>query len=453
MAAPVVVSFWMRSLFTFVDTIYASTLGDSAVAAIGLSIPFEFLMIAVWVGLSTGLTSNIARAIGARQGKMVEQYLAVTWRMVEAVVPLFMAIGGACWFLAPKLSPSAETAHQFAIYGTVLIGGSALSTFWAVIPDSVVKAHGDTRATMWAGIWSNVINVGLNTIFTFAFHWGIFGIALSTVIGRFGGLVYALRKASAHQTAWKASGEAGAAGLDPAPYRAILALAAPAALAYCLMASETGAVNVFLAGLPHGTESIAAYAIHYRVLQFALMPAIATAVAMLPFAARRFGENDLAGIRAGLRQVHVAGLLYVAVTMPILFIGAVPLATALTTSPITGQLATFAIRVIPLMCLASMSMFLCRPVFEGLGRGKPGLVMAFLRYVLLAVPAAWLGIRVARGLDAPGLYGLIAGQIIAAALSSAVFLMWTRSLVRRMGDTALDAVGGAMVEGSSSPRT
>ncbi len=42
---PLVVSFWMRAAFTFVDTIYASTLGDSAVAAIGLSLPFEFLMV------------------------------------------------------------------------------------------------------------------------------------------------------------------------------------------------------------------------------------------------------------------------------------------------------------------------------------------------------------------------------------------------------------------------
>src|SRR5262245_40356555 len=88
MAAPLVVSFWMRSLFTFVDTIYASTLGDASVAAIGLSLPFEFLMIAVWVGLSTGLTSNLARAMGARPGDRIRQYLGSTWISVLAIVPL-----------------------------------------------------------------------------------------------------------------------------------------------------------------------------------------------------------------------------------------------------------------------------------------------------------------------------------------------------------------------------
>ena len=72
MSAPLVVSFVMRAAFTFVDTIYAATIGDAAVGAIGLSLPFEFLMIALWVGLSTGLTSCLSRSIGAREGRKIE---------------------------------------------------------------------------------------------------------------------------------------------------------------------------------------------------------------------------------------------------------------------------------------------------------------------------------------------------------------------------------------------
>ena len=65
------------------------------------------------------------------------------------------------------------------------------------------------------------------------------------------------------------------------------------------MAVESGIINRLLKALPSATEAIAAYAIQYRVLQFVLMPAIATAAAMLPFAARRFGERDVDGIRRG----------------------------------------------------------------------------------------------------------------------------------------------------------
>ena len=64
MAAPLVVSFVMRAAFTLVDTVFAATIGDPAVAAIGLTIPFEFVLIAIWVGLSTGLTSNLSRSVG-----------------------------------------------------------------------------------------------------------------------------------------------------------------------------------------------------------------------------------------------------------------------------------------------------------------------------------------------------------------------------------------------------
>ena len=52
---------------------------------------------------------------------------------------------------------------------------------------------------MWAGIASNITNVVLNTIFVFVFHWGVFGIALSTIIGRIAGLAYALVMAKRHE--------------------------------------------------------------------------------------------------------------------------------------------------------------------------------------------------------------------------------------------------------------
>ena len=431
MTAPLVLSFWMRSLFTFVDTYYASFLSDAAVAAIGLSFPFEFMMIAVWVGLSTGLTSNFSRAMGAREETKLRQYVDATWKLILLCVPVFCLAGAGCWLFAGRLSPDPEVARQFAIYGTVLVAGSAFTLFWSVIPDSIVKAHGDTKATMWAGIWSNVINVVLNTLFTFAFHWGIFGIALSTVIGRFGGLVYALRKARAHEDARKARGGAEVEGRDRRPYRSILALAVPSALSYVLMASETGVVNWLLKGLEHGREALAAYAIYYRVFQFVAMPAIAASVAMLPFAGRRFGERDVAGVRGGVRQAHVAGLIYVAVTVPVLFASAPPLASHLTASEVTRSLLVPALRWIPLAALTAIPFFLCRPVFEGQGRGKPGLVMSVVRYGVLAAPAAWLGFRAGALAGVSEFLGLIFGLMAAAAASSVAFLLWTGSALRR----------------------
>jgi putative MATE family efflux protein len=436
MTLPLIVSFWMRSLFTFVDTYYASFLSDAAVAAIGLSFPFEFIMIAVWVGMSTGLTSNFSRAMGAGEETKLRQYLKATWTLVLLCVPTFLLVGAGCWVFAARLSPDPEVARQFAVYGSVLVAGSALTLFWSVLPDSIVKAHGDTKATMWAGIWSNVINVVLNTIFTFLFHWGVFGIALSTVLGRFGGLAYALRKAAAHEAARKARHLPEVPGHDPHPYRALFALAVPSALSYVLMASETGVVNWLLKGVEHGKEALAAYAIYYRVFQFVVMPAIAASVAMLPFAGRRFGERDVAGVRNGLVRAHVAGAAYAVLTAPILYLAAPPLARHLTKSEVTLGFLIPALRLVPVAALVATPFFLCRPVFEGMGRGRPGLTMSILRYVGLAAPAAWLGLRLAPKADLTEVMGLILGLMTATAITSAGFLVWTAASLGRAASAA-----------------
>ncbi|HEX5041477.1 MAG TPA: MATE family efflux transporter [Candidatus Polarisedimenticolaceae bacterium] len=436
MAAPLVVSFWMRSLFAVVDTFYAGTLGDAAVAAIGLTLPFELAMIAVWVGLSTGLTSNLARAMGARDEARIQQALATTWRLVYGVMPAFAVLGGACWLLAPRIAGSEALARPFAVYSAVLLVGSAATTFWSVVPDSLVKAHNDTRATMWAGIWSNVINVALNTLFTFVFHWGIFGIAFSTVLGRFGGLAYALRRAARHERERKARDgvtEADARGpADPRPYRAILRLALPSSLAYLLMGVETAVVNGLLTRQPQPTESVAALTLFNYYLRLAVTPAVATAVAMLPYVARHFGARNLDGIRRGVREALRAGVVYVLILLPVMLLAAGPLARAQTKSEVAAELATNALRLIPLACLLGLPFFLCRPAFEGMGVARPGLVVALLRYLGLTAPLTWLGVAAAAALHVPALYGAVVGLMAATAISSSVLLQWMRTWLRTL---------------------
>jgi MATE family, multidrug efflux pump len=444
MAAPLVLSFGMRSLFTFVDIAFASRLGDAAIAAVGgLSFPYEILMIACWVGVSTGLTSNLSQAMGKRQGARIAQILSVSRRIVWSLVPLFSAIALYIYFGANHMGLDPVLARQFSIYGGVLIGGSAFTAFWSIIPDSIVKAHHDTKSTMWAGIWSNLINVGLNTVFLFVFHWGVFGIAFSTVLGRFGGLVYALRKAARHEAARQASGLDTDPTLDPHPWRSFLSLAVPSTLTYGLMAVETGLVNWLLSRQPNATEAIAAYGVYSRVLQFAAMPIIAAAVAVLPFVARRYGEGDLQAIRHGMRQIFGVAVIYcLGVVMPAMLLGGPRLATALAESPLTAQLATVALALCPLACLALIPFTLCRPTFEGLQQGRPGLAMAVFRYAVLTVPFAFLGMKVAHALGRPPLYGLLSGLILASALASTVFFVWMRRFLRGLEQDKRTAVPG-----------
>jgi len=65
-------------------------------------------------------------------------------------------------------------------------------------------------------------------------------------------------------------------------------------------------------------------------------------------------------------------------------------------------------------------------VFEAMGQGRPGLVMATVRYAFLTLPACWLGMQGAAALGRPEIYGLVTGLAVVAAISSGVFLVWLR---------------------------
>ncbi|MBI2568309.1 MAG: MATE family efflux transporter [Candidatus Schekmanbacteria bacterium] len=449
MTVPLVVSFWMRSLFTFVDTIYASTIGDAAVAAIGYTLPFEFCFIAAWVGLSTALTSHLSRAMGSADHQWFDRLTRATGKLAAAVIPVFCLVAVGIFAWADRLGLAPEVAENFRIYGTVIVGGSALVAFWSVIPDSVVKAHHDTRATMVAGIISNVINLALNTVFLFLCGWGIFGIALSTVLGRFGGLAYASWRAVGLERSRRASDgplspRAATAAVGRSPEGMLLKLALPASVAYMLMAAEGGLVNALLAHTPDATAAIAAYSIFYRILMLSTMPLIATTVAMLPFVARHLGDGNVALVRRSYAQAMWGGAAYiVAVVAPASYFGAGPLVAWLAESPATAAYGISALRLLPLVALVTIPFTLSRPVFEGFQRGQPTAMMAIFRFLILAPPLYYGGLRLGEQWGFGALPGLIFGIFLASVVTSAVFLWWTLRFLHQEIARAPEVPAGA----------
>jgi len=447
LAAPLVVSFWLRSAFQWVDTIYASTLrdlGDASIAAIGLTAPFEFLMIACWVGTSNGLTSRLAAAMGARQGAKVEQLLASTRRVLRVLRLLFLALALVIWFGVPHLPLEEQVAGQFRIYGSVLLAGSAFTAFWSVIPDSLVKAHNDTRSTMWAGLASTAANFVMNTIFVFVFHWGILGIALATVLARLAGLAYATRQARRHEERRLAGGLDTNPGVFRRPRRAILTLAVPAGLAFALLAVEGMALNGLIAAQQESAAVLAAWSIIDRAGRFLTMPVIAVGVALLPLCARLWGARDFGRIRHELRVGLGAAVLYALFfAAPLCWFLAGRVGEALTDAPEAQRAASQGLALVGLAVLAGGPTFLLRSAFDGMQQPRPGLIVSALRALVLIVPLGALGLYVGPGIGLAPIEGLVLGTVAGAGIATALLLLWMRSFLREQCPLEPPALGGS----------
>jgi len=71
LAVPIVLANILQSLYQLTDAFWVGRLGGSAVAAVSVSFPVIFLMIAVGAGLAVAGSTLIAQYVGARNEKMV----------------------------------------------------------------------------------------------------------------------------------------------------------------------------------------------------------------------------------------------------------------------------------------------------------------------------------------------------------------------------------------------
>lgn len=437
LAAPLIVSFWVRSLFTLVDTLYASFLSDNAIAAIGLVVPFEFTLIAIWVGTSAGLTSYISKGIVSSDPRNdYDIFIKAAWHIIYAIVPLFAVFAVLLYFLTPYFGLEPELSRSFQIYGAVILGGTALTGFWSIIPDSIIKAHHDTRSTMIAGMLSNFLNLALNTFFLFVMEWGIFGIAFSTVLGRFGGLSYAIyrsRKLEVKRLAALVDKQEETPPFKRSEREALLLmlkLAVPSALTYTLIAAENLVINGVLSRLPDSTSAIAAFGVYHRVLMFSIVPMIATSVALLPFIARLSHKQNLKLIRESFNGIILTFIVYALLFVaPIVLLFSDQLINLLTDTDTMQSYGNFALSLVPIMCLVTAPYIFCKPVLEGLQRPKPVVLLGLLRYLILSIPLALLGAYLGELSNIGSFPGLMSGIVCATIIASITAYTIVRKLL------------------------
>jgi len=443
LALPLVFSFTFRFLFTLVDLIYAAEIKEEVpfgVAAIGLFIPIQTLSIAIWVGISTGFTATISQAFGRRDQARVSSLKKAMIKINIALVPLLLVLATTIYLTTPYRGLQAELQRDFLTYSLILVISMPFSGFLSIYPDSIVKAHHDTVSTMKAGIYSTLTNVALNTLFVFVFHWGIAGIAIATVASRYAGLAYASHRAKTLEHArlngaQDKPGEAwdqGATHWRRPPLSSILVLAIPGSLAFLLMFCEELILTSLLTGLPNSEVYLAAFAVFSRLVSLAIMPVVATAVAVLPFVARHTMAGQHALVRRELRvtMLHMSMLVSL-IAIPTGWIFASPLAAFLVpgSSAQAGESTALYLKLVPFAALASVPFLQLRPVFEALQRPALGVQVAVMKSVVFNIPMTLAGYFVATATDHDPLLGILIGSALGQGMTSVMTTLISRRLL------------------------
>lgn len=188
LAIPMILELVMESSFAIADIYFVGKLGASAVATVGLSETFLFLLFSVAMGLATAVTAIIARRIGEKReddaGKSAVQsiFLGILTSIPFAIAGIFFSkdllrlMGADAWSL--------EHGYRYTQW---ILGGNVIIVLLFVM-NAIFRGAGDAAIAMRVLWIANGVNILLDPILIFGLGpipaFGIEGAAIATNIGR-----------------------------------------------------------------------------------------------------------------------------------------------------------------------------------------------------------------------------------------------------------------------------
>jgi len=188
LAVPMILELVMESTFAVVDIFFVSKLGSSAVATVGLTETFMFLLYSVSIGLATAVTAIVARRIGEHQKEEAGK-AAVQSIMIGILASLPFAAAGIFYSRELLMLMGADewTLEHGVAYTQWMLGGNIVIMLLFVI-NAVFRGAGDAAIAMRVLWIANGLNIILDPILIFGLGpipaMGIEGAAIATNIGR-----------------------------------------------------------------------------------------------------------------------------------------------------------------------------------------------------------------------------------------------------------------------------
>ena len=193
-AVPAVIAMTASSLYNMVDSIFIGHgVGPLAISGLALTFPLMNLAAAFGSLVGVGAATLVSMRLGQRD---YDTARAVLGNVVVLNTIIGLGFGAlALAFLDPILyffGASDATIGYAREYMTIILAGNVVTHMYLGL-NSVLRASGHPRKSMYATINTVVINTVLDPIFIFGFGWGIRGAAIATILAQIVSLLWQFR--------------------------------------------------------------------------------------------------------------------------------------------------------------------------------------------------------------------------------------------------------------------
>ncbi|MCR4594002.1 MAG: MATE family efflux transporter [Clostridiales bacterium] len=185
-ALPVLAGSLLQQLYNTVDAIIVGRYaGEASLSAVGTTTSFVFFFMAVAIGFSSGNGVVVAQHFGAGNEKGVRENASsgIVFLLVLGLISTGISIAVARLILVEvmhvKSSYMQLALQYFHIYALGFVFQYGYNIFAGIL-----RAVGDSAATLYFLFIASIINIILDIIFVKNFRWGVAGAAFATDISQ-----------------------------------------------------------------------------------------------------------------------------------------------------------------------------------------------------------------------------------------------------------------------------
>jgi len=437
---PIMISMLVQALYNVVDSIFVSRFDPNGLTSVSLAFPFQMLMIALSVGMGTGVNSLLSRKLGARRP---EEARRASWNgiLIEVAGSLiFVILGVTAAGALMKLVVSdnlqnADTILRTGVDYLSIVMTWSSGVFLAIAFERMLQSTGNTTLSMVTQLVGAVTNIVLDPIMIFGLlgcpRMGVAGAAVATVIGQWASAVVGLILNQKKNPELRLRLKEFAVSLPL--IRDIVAVGLPSTVMQAIGSVMNMGMNAILSGFAQSNAALNVMAVYFKLQSFVFMPVFGLSNGIIAIVGYNFGARNKERIYSCIKVAltWAAVIMLVGMLIFMIFPGQLMSIFESEAEPeLTAQMSRIgvvAFRAIALSFPMAAVGIILSTVFQAVGKGIYSMVMSICRQLAVLLPSAWLLARLTGDVNA-----VWWSFLIAETVSLVICLAFYRRCDRKM---------------------
>lgn len=304
---PVLIGSLLQQLYSTVDTIIVGNFSsEEALSAVGTTDTVTFFFLSIAIGLSAGSGVVIAQYYGAQNEKEVRRnasagifFLMVLGLIVSVIAEVFSK-----FIIRDIVAVPEEILDLSLLYFRIFMAGMVFQ-FGYNIFSSILRAVGDSIATLIFLLISSVINIILDLLFVAVFKWGVIGAAVATIIAQVASFItayfYMIKKYQVFKfrlSEYKWDGNA---------VKKAVIIGMPISIQLIIV--SVGLTSIQRAANEFGKSMTASFTVGSRIERYINLPCNALQTTLATYTGQNLGAGKIDRIKKGAKQSIIISVL------------------------------------------------------------------------------------------------------------------------------------------------